>query len=234
MRLSNPRTVQSNINDQRKADIDNGLKLARKVDDLRETVLKEEQKLENHRNVIIPEVQRQIDLKIEERDELERELVPIRKKREELLKPLDEEWLKVNQTKSDLEKEKTDIENEKQKTLLLVKKAEQNLKLSKLEQERSFEKGKVANQESKEAHDKLLEAQKCLSDARNEEKRINSLLDKRKLEIKEEEEVLKATVLSISIREKEIEADKKFIEEEKIRLQDMRGTLERALARTNK
>lgn len=44
MKLSDPRTIQKNISDQRRMDIDNGILLARKIDKLREDLLVEENK----------------------------------------------------------------------------------------------------------------------------------------------------------------------------------------------
>lgn len=234
MKLASPRTVQTNLNEQRRMDVDSGLQLARKVDNVRETLANEEKKLESFKNFTIKAVQEEIDTKITERNSLEKALVPLRDERKELLKPLNAEWNEINQKKVTLEQEKETILSLKQEAIQLVSKAEEKLKLIVREEERIKAKSVVTQQELETANKASLEAQKCLKEAKLEEKCIKLLLDKRERLVKEQEDVLTSTLRSIEIREKQLVVDLQFIADEKIRLVDMRETLERALARVNK
>lgn len=231
MKLNTPRTIQQTINDERRKDIDNGVTLARRVDTLRDTLLNEEQKLENFRNSTIKIVQQEIDNKINEKTLLEIELVKLKEKRIELLKPLDEEWEQVNEEKQSVQKlgylilkEKDELAdfdnylNERDKNLIQ-------------EEQRIVTLKEQVKQELQTAHDISLEAKNCLIEAKKEVKRLTTPLRKKEKGLKDYEEILRATVLSIEVREKQLKDDEKFIKEEKIRLADQRATMERQLAR---
>lgn len=234
MKLANPRTIQTNINEERRVDIDNGIKLARKVDTLRETIQKEEQKLELFKTSTVKIVQEEIDLKIKEKEKLEKDIISLDEKRKDLLKPLDEEWDKVNEEKKLVESIKSIALSEKKKSDELL--FESNTRLSEVqkEEQRVSNLKEQAKLELEKANNMSSEAQNCLIEAKKEESRITSHVKKEMAKIAKKEAVLTATVLDIELREKKVKEDEKFNQEEKIRNADMRSTLERALARLNK
>lgn len=96
MKLLPQKEIDSKVNDQKKEKIDAGLFLARKIDALREELLE----LENERDLFIAGSQKTIDEALEEglskKNQLEITIRDLEEKRLELLKPLDEEWTKVN------------------------------------------------------------------------------------------------------------------------------------------
>lgn len=89
----------------RQREIAEGTKLANRVDGLRELAADEEKALNDFRIKTLTAIQAEIDPKIIERDELLNELVALRDERKSLLKPLDEEWLRVRAVSRELDKD---------------------------------------------------------------------------------------------------------------------------------
>lgn len=94
---------------ERKQEIDTGLALARKVDSLREIKVTEEQNLKKWREESIAAIKYEIGQYCEERENLKKQNYEARKIRQELLKPLNEEWLTINLAKEEIENRKKEI-----------------------------------------------------------------------------------------------------------------------------
>lgn len=73
-RLLPKNIVQASLAQERKIEIDKGVKLVKAIEALRETKIEEEQKLERFRVETIAKVQIEIDSFIRERDRLKQEL----------------------------------------------------------------------------------------------------------------------------------------------------------------
>ena len=93
-------------NDERKRAIDEGIKLAESVDKLRQAKLNEEKSLREWREANIKAVKVEIDKALEEKGSLLKEVEDARALREQLLKPLDKEWVEVKKAKEEVVKEK--------------------------------------------------------------------------------------------------------------------------------
>lgn len=234
MKLLDPRTIQSNLNDQRKTDIDQGLHLARKVDTLRETLSQEEAKLATFRNVTFKEVQKQIDAKIRERDILVQEIEEAQKQRTELLKPLDNEWALVKEARAKLAEIEGNLNVMQSRLLITSEEISKKLNEIAIEEERQKNTKLQIEKQAEQSSNILIEAQNRFAEALDEEKRVSIKLRKQERKNNEERAILQATVNDIAKRERELEAEYKFISEEKIRIADQRATLERAMARIKK
>lgn len=120
MRLQPKKAVAADLATQRKAQIDEGVKIATKVDVLRETLVEEEGNLNRFRKETILTVQADIDRYIRTRDELRNEVANLDRRRSEAQIPLDAAWhvLRESQGKFSSEKlawgEKSDMLNERQ------------------------------------------------------------------------------------------------------------------------
>jgi len=101
--------------DERKREIDSGMALAKSIDSLRETKLKEEKGLLEWRTNTLQKVQQEIDNLVYTRNHIEKQCDEATIKRNELLNPLNEEWAEVNKTKKDIESEQKQIEIQKEK-----------------------------------------------------------------------------------------------------------------------
>lgn len=104
MKLLDKKSVNADLAHQKKLQIDEGVKLATKVDVLRETVIKEEGNLQRFRGETIQFVQKEIDEKIQERNLLEKGNVFLREERIRLSAPIDltEAWEEVKAGKAEI------------------------------------------------------------------------------------------------------------------------------------
>jgi acyl carrier protein phosphodiesterase len=73
-RLLDKKRIAASLADERRLEIDKGIKLAKKIDFLRETLAEEETKLERFRTETVKKVQIEIDMLIHERDRLKQEI----------------------------------------------------------------------------------------------------------------------------------------------------------------
>lgn len=105
MKLLEKRAINTARATERKQEIDSGLALARKVDVLREARTTEEENLKKYRETALAQVQYEINQFIETKNNLEKQCEEVRDLRNELLKPLDEEWLKVSLIKDNINTE---------------------------------------------------------------------------------------------------------------------------------
>jgi hypothetical protein len=96
-------------NDERKRLIDDGIMLAKKVDQLRETSANEEKQLKDWRENSLKLVQQEIAQFIEKKETVKHEIEEAIRERQELLKPLTKEWTELGKAKDDLEKERQKI-----------------------------------------------------------------------------------------------------------------------------
>lgn len=231
MKLADPRTIQSNINAQRKIDIDQGITLARKVDTLREQIANEENRLNLIRDGMTKEVNAQIQTLITDKTVLEEDIERLNITRALLLKPLDDEWELVKEEKEHIEIARDEIDMFRSEVEKQLKETKLKLKKISIEESRQADTRTQIQEQAKQSSEALVEARKRLTEALMEEKRVSIVSKKKMQEIEEKEAVLQATINDVSIREREIEAEWKDIHREKIVLTDQRATLERAIAR---
>lgn len=85
---------------ERKREIDEGLKLAKRVDNLREVAAAEEASLRKFRNETVKVIYDEITKEEQKLNALKGEIVRAQKEREELKKPLDAEWARVEKAKA--------------------------------------------------------------------------------------------------------------------------------------
>lgn len=127
---------------EKKMQVDEGLILARRVDELRSMRVQMEKNFEVWRVGTSKTIQDDIDGLLAYRDGIYVEIVKAKKDRDELMKPLDEEWARVNKEGEGLIKDKNELfldterlkikevvlEKEKTKISEAIKKAKQNEK----------------------------------------------------------------------------------------------------------
>lgn len=233
MKLLDPQSIRSNLNEQTRLDINNGIKLAKKVDSLKEKLLEEENKIELFKTETIKIVQKEIDNKIQEKDLLSREIIELKRKREELLKPLDEEWKQVNLEKQNILNELENIKRLKNQSDLSFKEIDNRLSKLKEEEER-IENLKISIQNKIEDTNKHFEEAKVtLENAKQKSREIIEPLNQKEKQLNEKEESIRVYKQTLELREIEIQEQEKEIINEHKRLADQRGILERALARAN-
>lgn len=218
----------------RKREIDEGVKLAKRVDSLREVQAQEEAALEKFRVATLSKIHDEIKKVSDEKGQLEQEVSILKREREEALRPITQELREL------------DLRRQRDDSLRISLNAEKDdLDLRRVradERERSIEvrerESIVAHAESlrlhKEAIEKHSDAKWFLDDAQ----KIREVASREKKEVEEE---AFDRLLEVSARERScqiIEANlhdrEEEITKEQIRLADMRQTLERAFTRIKK
>lgn len=105
MKLLTKTETRTAFTDQRKLDIDEGKKLATRVDVLRETLSREEQNLEKFRSETVKTIHQEIKTLNDQKETLRKEVKELAEQRRELLIPLTAAW-------KEIEIEKENIKNE--------------------------------------------------------------------------------------------------------------------------
>lgn len=231
MRLQDKRQVAADTATQRKKDIDEGMKIASKVDILRETIVTEEGKLRRFREETIKSVQAEIDDYIRQKDKLSEEVYVLEQKKDNARIPLDAEWERLRQGQHELliEKqnvgEKSDILKGREKEIVH---AEQEIEV---EKERAKDFTHRAVQSLARADEVIREARESAAAIRNkaqivlgqsELKNAEADLREKSVEVREQE----VGAVWDRVRAKEIN-----LAQREAALKDKYATLERTLKR---
>lgn len=107
MKLQSKRTVNADIQKERKSQIDEGITLARKIDTMRETHGDEQSQLEQFRKNAVAEAQEMERAHAIRKEAMESELKVLLEARAKAIEPLNHEWEKVESVIATL-KESTD------------------------------------------------------------------------------------------------------------------------------
>lgn len=91
---------------EQKRHIDEGVKLARRVDNLREVAAQEEASLERFRRETLAKIHVETAQAKEERDTVRKEVAELKEERKKLMRPLDKEWQEVERAKEEALKAK--------------------------------------------------------------------------------------------------------------------------------
>lgn len=164
MQLLSKSEINAKKASERKIEIDQGIILARKVDKLRETYSEEQAKLNAFRDGTVKVVQEKIDSLTKKVSELKDHLSALKKQRDELQKPLTNEWNQLNQEKLLLQEAKYDAlqksrENQELKKSLQDQEAILNQRIADI-QVLAFEKEELASK----AREYMREQQGVLAD----------------------------------------------------------------------
>lgn len=104
-KLLDKKTINREVANQTKQQIDTGIQLSKKVDAIRDSLGEEQQNLDNFRNTTLPLIQQQIDVKLKERDQIEQGNILLREERMRLSAPIDltQAWQEVTEGKASIE-----------------------------------------------------------------------------------------------------------------------------------
>lgn len=218
MRLLTKSEITRQKSVERKTEIDEGVKLARRIDEMRETLAKEEANLAKYRSETAPMVMKETDVLIEKRTTLQKDIAELKKKRRELMQPLDAEWKKVKDGQKELERKESDLKDR----VCLIENREE--KLSQHEQQLAIEKGRIADEKKRstatlvevselhaQAQADTVEADRRLAEATVYCENQYKILTSRETDLaaRERENVLRQK--SLTAREKEVNLREKFI-----------------------
>lgn len=219
--------------EEKHIEIEEGRKVAERIDTLRETRSEEEASLERFRTETVERINTEIQAKIVEREELEHGNQQRRREREELMKPLDKErdelkterfdlaqWEKSISEKEDrlfeLEDSLNERDKESEKALFRAKNREElvNIRLTE------------ANRAAKASEEAYIIAEEIKVATQRESK-------KRLLALTHREDAITQRENNVTIQESDLSAREKALQDGTRVLKDRTDTFERTLKRGN-
>lgn len=231
MKLLPKKQVAAQVAQQTKEQIDKGLALAGKIDVLRETLLNEEQRLNDFRKQSTATVQEEIDTKIRERDSLLGEIQRRKDELAELKKPLDSAWEEVEIALSQIEKEKQKLSSREIELTQAIALNIQRERSNEQESVRAKEELRLASEARDKAEELKRNAAQHLMKARTEATSIISRANEREeAVILREEEVEKQEKKNKDVT-KQQEKTAKELEIEARQIKDQYETLQRNINR---
>jgi hypothetical protein len=231
MRLLSKTEVDKLKQDDKSREISEGLKISRRVDALRELSAKEEQNLTKFRDEILSNLRKEEEEIAVRKSDLAKEVAELDKKLANLLPDIATDRKSLDKQKKELNLREKYL-NEKQESINLQEIDIAEVLKSATDSEIQ---AKTREEQAEILHDRASEdrflAQQALSEAKKKEERIlkqendlNERFSLREKGIVEKEKRLKLLA-------EENLAIRKEMDEEKVRLNDQRATLERALTR---
>ncbi len=232
MKLLDKRKIDTALATQRKSEIDNGVKLAVAVDDLRRARVEEEKSLRDYRDRAFKEIQIEIDSLLEDKANLLKWNTETRAERLELLKPLDEEWQKLNHEKEQFEKEKDTASKREEAVTEREKAVKVELeKVSRLVSELDTSKTKIEKIQKeavvlRDLAQKEYELAKHEHDGQTENHEKGMLeIDQRKIEYEIAQKTLEIEIKLVKEKESELISREQHLETQLRTLQIARGII---------
>jgi DNA repair exonuclease SbcCD ATPase subunit len=211
-----------------------GLKLTRRVDSLRELVSKSEQDAEKYLYSSLGAIQPQIDEAIKKRDSLNKEISVLQKKLDGMLpeiqttrqglakkeKELESREQILNERDEQVNLKELDIAESTQSLMESINRA----KNAEYQRERALEQ---ASRQQREATNSLLSARNIEGALLKEKERMESVFSSRESDLSRKETIFQSTM-------DEFNKEKRSFDAEKVKFADRKAMLERNLTRLNK
>jgi methyl-accepting chemotaxis protein len=234
MRLLTKSEVDQAKARDRNREVQEGIKLARKVDDLRALLPQEEAALEKWRTETIAAIQAELKPAQEELATTLAAVKVARNELEELRKPLDEEWEQCRKTSDEVEKMHAETKEVLAQARNDAQTAVMELDLARIARKSAEDMQQAARDTLTDASERQKEAKTTLEEARKVKKNtderasvINAQLDTRAQHIAEREKQLILWEDRLTLEQTDINTERK-------QLADQRKTLERAFNRLKK
>ncbi len=231
MKLIEKKEILAAQNLDRKRDVEEGHKLASKVDALRKLAADEQANLLKFSRETLRKVHSDIDSNISERDSIKREVDQLKEARATLQVPLDAEWHKIENEKKIIEENKTSI------AILSSGLDSRASSITENEKQLSVEENRI--QELKEATEKRLrqidekekELTKILEESLQRDLEFNSESRQRLERIEKKESELKYREVDLDSKAENIRIQVEEISLARLKIKDKEGELERAFKR---
>lgn len=231
MRLLPKSEILEAKNLDRKIEIDEGAKLAGKIDLLRKTVAEEEQNLSKFRLESLKTLREEMGALKEQRDDLEKDIEGLKETRKLLQVPLDAEWEEVS-NKSDILAEFENSLNAKSLELSIKEsEIEQKQKDIREEVQRQEEKGRQIQENLQKSAANQSESENILFIAKADALQKMVRVDQKSQELVSREAFIASRERELEIEREHIENDRKEIIRQNILLRDREGQLEREIKR---
>lgn len=216
---------------ERDVEVREGMKIATRIDGLRELFSKTQEELEKHKAATLVQIGREVSVLDAKKEELLGKIGHLQSKYDALLPEMTMKRTELAQFEKSLKGWEKKLEKREESARLMELDVMEALQKTEDSRIRTEDDERIARNLLKEATDNRSESQNTLERARNIEEKVY----KDKKEIKES---LNLRELSIRANEKDllekellIMKERKEFEKEKVKVNDMRATLERSLER---
>lgn len=231
MRLFKKDEINKIKESERAKEINEGLKLSRRIDGLRELAAREEENITKFKIQSCNEINNEIGALVKKKDALVSEISSLQNKLDALLLSISLERKELDELRKSLdEKDKILSEREERENLKEI-----DIAVALKNANDSEARNRTIEEQSKRLHEKAFEekteATQSLERARLIEERAVKFKNDTEQELMMRDGVLTEREREIKIKEESISDAEKEIAQEKIRLADQRATLERALDR---
>lgn len=233
MKLLTKQQINTTYQDTRRKEIEEGVKLAKKVDTLRETL----SSLEAQHKAFLAGMSRELEEKTKSKQQhialLESEVKKLEERKKTALEPLDKEWQKLEEKIQDyrnrlsqLQDTERELQIQKdslQKEETLIQKEKENLENQKTEIERTVKETNLLFIDAKDIKDK-------------NETEYNAFVSERKevsKQLQEKENELRATINYQQKKEKELKNKEIYLQKLEIKLKDRSDRLKQTLKELN-
>jgi chromosome segregation ATPase len=231
MKLLKKSTIQRDLADQKKQQIDEGIQIARKVDDLRLKLADLEAKHAQFVAGMQTEMEKKTGHLAKEIKEREQEITFLDAQRLELIKPLTEEWNRVAERNAEIEQIKRDLYIVSSEMLQKEKRLETKIKT----ESETLNRIKVRERELIRVYDEvannLQQIEQTKKDALNEKDKWDKFYEEEKSKLLEREEAINSYEFTLDKRKDQIETEEKEIADTKLQLSDQRQSLQKELER---
>jgi DNA repair exonuclease SbcCD ATPase subunit len=234
LKLLNKTEIISLKGTERKHEIDEAVKLARKVDTLRETSAKEEVNLAKFRSESLKKVQEDIDVLIQEKNALQAQTTALESQRKALLEPLDTKWEEIEAEDERLQKVIDGLENRNEylndkEFCLNNKDANLFLEENRIKDLKEQEVKKLA-----EIDQYNKQAEQLLKDTEQQTTQILTGLQKKEAELEHKQKQIEYSQVDNENKQKRLNEREQELNNRESKLNDRYATLERTLNRIKK
>lgn len=232
MRLLPKSEVDRKKATEKRVEIDEGLKLARQIDNFRETKASEEVSLEKFRRETVAKIHEEITSEARKRDEIKQEVAIYEQNRAEALKPLTHLWESVKKASESVELRKNSVEareialQEHEKELAEIRKGADTLI------RKAVITDAISNSRLHEAELEREETRKSLEAARVVKMETDQVRQELDRKFTHRESVVAKREDGVTIRETDLAAREKALADGWRLLKDRTALLERNIKRT--
>ena len=214
MKLVDKLKIAEDKSKERAKEVQEGVKLAKSVDLLRETYASEQEKLRLFRDSTLKSIKSEIDILLPKKNALNQEITTLEQERIRLSAPVDltEEWNKVKRDRKELNVFKDDIVNRETTLISRELQVEATTKDFFEREEKIKEDRILADRYVSEANTKFNESESIKSIAQKERDISNK-------QIRDEEERLRIKEVEILTKERDTENQRESNEQAKIEIE---------------
>lgn len=216
----------------KKREIDEGLKLAKRVDNLREIAASEETSLTNFRNATVAKIQEEITFETGRRDRVKSEADEAEARRDKARKPLDSEWAQVIAERTVVDSDRKTLD---ERAIIISNRENETAETQKRIREvmrRALETDAASDVRYREAAKADEDASVRLKGARRIEFTTREVKERTEKELAHREGLVTSRENSATIRESDISAREKELADGWKLLGDRQSLLERNIKRT--